>query len=178
MNKLKALLAFTALLFTSNSMAELLPVLTLSPGSPQFSTSREFNPAYPAWTYPAGDADGHDVWTFDLTAFDSNFPVSTDLTLGDYCCHQDDYNIYWDNVLLGNTGLAVQRLFEFDTTAAIHMLEIEWLNPIPGGSWYNIDIRVAGGPPVGSVVPVPAAAWLFGTALIGLLGIGKRRQTA
>ena len=30
----------------------------------------------------------------------------------------------------------------------------------------------------GKVVPVPAAVWLFGTALIGLVGIGKRRKPA
>jgi hypothetical protein len=29
-----------------------------------------------------------------------------------------------------------------------------------------------------SPVPVPAAVWLFGTALIGLIGFGKRRKTA
>jgi hypothetical protein len=29
-----------------------------------------------------------------------------------------------------------------------------------------------------SPVPVPAAIWLFGTALIGLIGFGKRRKTA
>jgi hypothetical protein len=29
-----------------------------------------------------------------------------------------------------------------------------------------------------SAVPVPAAVWLFGTALIGLLGFGKRRKAA
>ena len=28
-----------------------------------------------------------------------------------------------------------------------------------------------------SAVPVPAAVWLFGTALVGLLGFGKRRKT-
>jgi hypothetical protein len=27
-------------------------------------------------------------------------------------------------------------------------------------------------------VPIPAAVWLFGTALIGLVGFGKRRKTA
>ncbi len=27
-------------------------------------------------------------------------------------------------------------------------------------------------------VPLPAAAWLFGSALLGLLGLGRRRQTA
>ncbi len=29
-----------------------------------------------------------------------------------------------------------------------------------------------------SVVPIPAAIWLFGTALIGLVGFGKRRKAA
>ena len=29
-----------------------------------------------------------------------------------------------------------------------------------------------------SAVPVPAAIWLFGTALVGLVGFGKRRKTA
>jgi hypothetical protein len=29
-----------------------------------------------------------------------------------------------------------------------------------------------------SAVPVPAAIWLFGTALIGLIGFGKRRKVA
>jgi len=29
-----------------------------------------------------------------------------------------------------------------------------------------------------SAVPVPAAVWLFGTALVGLFGFGKRRKTA
>ncbi|MDH3218273.1 MAG: VPLPA-CTERM sorting domain-containing protein [Gammaproteobacteria bacterium] len=29
-----------------------------------------------------------------------------------------------------------------------------------------------------SAVPLPAAVWLFGTALIGLVGLGKRRKTA
>jgi hypothetical protein len=29
-----------------------------------------------------------------------------------------------------------------------------------------------------SAVPVPAAIWLFGSALVGLIGFGKRRKTA
>ena len=29
-----------------------------------------------------------------------------------------------------------------------------------------------------SAVPVPAAVWLFGTALIGFIGYGKRRKVA
>ena len=33
-------------------------------------------------------------------------------------------------------------------------------------------------PPPMNPVPVPAAVWLFGTALIGLIGFGKRRKAA
>jgi len=29
-----------------------------------------------------------------------------------------------------------------------------------------------------SPVPVPAAVWLFGTALIGMIGFGRRRKAA
>jgi len=32
--------------------------------------------------------------------------------------------------------------------------------------------------PAPSAIPVPAAVWLFGTALIGLVGFGKRRKAA
>lgn len=50
---------------------------------------------------------------------------------------------------------------------------------------YSSEIRLLGNNASGlaagidnykaSVVPVPAAVWLFGTALLGLLGLGKRR---
>jgi hypothetical protein len=41
------------------------------------------------------------------------------------------------------------------------------------------DIRTNGfPPPPPSAVPVPAAVWLFGTTLIGLVGFGKRRKAA
>jgi len=42
-----------------------------------------------------------------------------------------------------------------------------------GGSWsYTIDINVAEVP-----VPIPAAAWLLGSSLIGLLGIRRRNRS-
>ena len=39
-------------------------------------------------------------------------------------------------------------------------------------SWYDTAHRDT------TVVPVPAAVWLFGSALIGLIGLGKRRKAA
>ena len=42
----------------------------------------------------------------------------------------------------------------------------------------NLDLRFRVSPLSVSAVPIPAAAWLFGTALIGLVGLGKRRKAA
>jgi hypothetical protein len=42
--------------------------------------------------------------------------------------------------------------------------------PVPTGGDYVLNVSV-------SAVPIPAAAWLFGSGLIGLAGL-KRRQKA
>jgi hypothetical protein len=49
-----------------------------------------------------------------------------------------------------------------------------------GSSYYsNLELsRISGVSPSVSAVPAPAAAWLFGTALIGLVGFSKRRKAA
>lgn len=152
--------------------AETLPVLVLTPSSNSFSTSAEFNSTYPARTY----GDDNDIWTFDLTAFDHNYLVSIDLTLGDYCCDADNYELFWDGSSIGETGIAVQKLFELDVSAAIHTLEIDWLNPIRGGSWYNISIEATQSTIPTSAVPVPAAVWLMGSGLVGLLGFSRKSK--
>ena len=52
------------------------------------------------------------------------------------------------------------------------------------GNWYvNVHTANFGGGEIrgqvlANVVPVPAAIWLFGTALIGLVGFGRRRKAA
>ena len=48
---------------------------------------------------------------------------------------------------------------------------------LAGGEQSDWDnVRLNGTPP--GAVPIPAAVWLFGTALIGLIGFGKRRKAA
>jgi MSHA biogenesis protein MshQ len=45
------------------------------------------------------------------------------------------------------------------------------------GAATNVDIDIDGNPMVSpSAVPVPAAAWLFGSALIGLAGVARRKK--
>jgi len=63
------------------------------------------------------------------------------------------------------------------------------LTPTPSfsGLWddvYTSEVRILGGPRMvagidnytASVVPVPAALWLFGSGLIGLIGIARRKK--
>jgi hypothetical protein len=48
-------------------------------------------------------------------------------------------------------------------------------NPFEGIQ-YEFDIY--GNDPLISVVPVPAAVWLFGSGLLGLIGISRRKKAA
>ncbi len=51
----------------------------------------------------------------------------------------------------------------------------------PGGLLLGLDAYVAEVVPIAqaiSPVPIPAAGWLFGTALIGLVGFSKRKKAA
>ena len=46
--------------------------------------------------------------------------------------------------------------------------------PFPG---FNAAFELTGAGLV-SAVPVPAAVWLFGSGLVGLAGVARRRKTA
>lgn len=62
----------------------------------------------------------------------------------------------WNDISLGNVG------------AGAHFIQI-LLEDSGGATWYfNPSIT-------GTAVPVPAAAWLFGSGLLGLMGLGRGR---
>ncbi len=89
---------------------------------------------------------------------------------------------YLNNVLLSTINLVGDGdgyTHEFLSLAALGAIDKLLLNPTsdPGGIGYdNFSFDVSAVPV--SAVPVPAAVWLFGTALIGLIGFGKRRKAA
>ena len=56
--------------------------------------------------------------------------------------------------------------------------KVFWNQVSPFHQFDNLVINPSVVPSPPSAVPVPAAVWLFGTALIGLIGFGKRRKTA
>ncbi len=58
---------------------------------------------------------------------------------------------------------------------ATNKYNLNWVSQIKGGPFGGV---VAYWHIEGTVVPVPAAAWLFGSGLMALLGLGKRRKFA
>ena len=66
----------------------------------------------------------------------------------------------------------VETLFDFNGNSVLKLVALD-----PNVSIF-FDGRYAVYDPVSTpAIPVPAAVWLFGTALIGLLGLGKRKKS-
>ena len=76
---------------------------------------------------------------------------------------------------LGLTNSDVSSNFShniFDDDFGMNIVDVD-----RSGQILSLATRSVIDPNLG-VVPVPAAAWLFATALIGLVGFGKRRKAA
>jgi hypothetical protein len=57
-------------------------------------------------------------------------------------------------------------------------LNVRFVTAFLTGSNQQVDFQNMGFTAEASVVPVPAAAWLFGSGLLGLVGIARRRRAA
>lgn len=132
---------------------------------------------------------GHDVWGYSATVLSATFGTKTwtdaDIVLLNFQGGIDDSQLFLDAELgTGTPTLASFRLqndgFAFFGVRACGLtcdilqgLEIRDFNGGILGSTNdfvtarNYDISV-------SAVPVPAAIWLFGAALIGFIGMGRR----
>jgi hypothetical protein len=74
---------------------------------------------------------------------------------------------------VGNFGTTGWSTYSFVATANFTNLVFVLSNAMDwsvDSSLYIDNVTV-------SNTPIPAAAWLFGSALTGLVGVGKRRQT-
>jgi hypothetical protein len=119
--------------------AELLGTFSITPGSPHFEAHNGFNNGH---TH-VGDPD---IWSFDFSSFATS-QVSITLKVDDfYTPYPDDYNLYWDGSLLGNTISPYDgHVFNFNTASAQHSLLVEYANiqavsnPAHfGGSYYDL----------------------------------------
>jgi len=90
-------------------------------------------------------------------------------------------------ILPNNVGAASDRYLVPGeiTIGALTLVENSSQGLLSGGTWVlnSVGPFLATGAPVvatatftGNLVPVPAAVWLFGTALIGFVGYSRRRK--
>lgn len=74
----------------------------------------------------------------------------------------EPFNPYWSNTEV-SVGSSLARLFSFQTG-----VNLTYDKNLPTSAWavHNGDV---------GAVPVPAALWLFGSGLMGLVGVAKRK---
>ena len=108
----------------------------------------------------------------DGPSITQNLSITGDLTIIDSEIHTwegvtsfDLTGSGWDDV--NHIGLQLQNNLSAYTFADGETAWIE--KKITGGS---IDLSIAT-----TVIPVPAAAWLFGSGLLGLVGVARRKKT-
>lgn len=141
--------------------------------SPHISGGRLLNSSDPADisnNYPTEDIirfdfnSGIDALTLDMYWASDPGSESTGVTVSSFDKHGN---------LLQQFGYLddLHAIYNFDSTEAIYALETDTnLLPSRGSWWYGIN-SISTTP-----VPVPAAAWLFGSALVGIVGVKRRKR--
>jgi hypothetical protein len=105
-------------------------------------------------------------------AFDSNPALTNGCEDADSCRIVTPFKALGNDVLLAGLTNTADGPGQTDAVFPGVFIRSRASGPIPDSSetfavWSSV-----------SAVPVPAAIWLFGTALIGLVGFGKRRKVA
>lgn len=95
---------------------------------------------------------------------------STDLTGGNLSGSDSFTSVSPFDLLAGSGGaLALTGL----SVSIGDVIALEFISPTSFATFNGVDLTVTA--LTASAVPVPAAFWLFGTALIGLVGLSKRK---
>ncbi len=118
---------------------------------------------------PSGDITGSTL-TLDLSAWTvSIFPASEGMNAGSSSDLLPD--IFCDNAVVPRCNTPITTIYDATTGA----FTANWTSYIRSGALPGAEItwNVTG---YASVVPVPAAVWLFSSGLIGLVGFARRRK--
>ena len=81
----------------------------------------------------------------------------------------------WDGISLANTQMATLTLTALEEgDVSLGLFEDEWSPMVSLTTFVRIpDVQVSGADV--QIVPVPAAIWLFGSGLLGLIGLSRRQ---
>ncbi len=145
----------------------------LATGSTQFVAGQSFNALDNGATKINGQALNINTDAGDLANFAANnttFVVDGDTNIG----HHGAANSLWNSPLGHNPNTAYGDLVDFQMTDIADFTS-STASTFAGQWQLDGDSLTYGAAP--AVVPVPAAVWLFGSALFGMAGI-KRRQVA
>ncbi|HUT40260.1 MAG TPA: VPLPA-CTERM sorting domain-containing protein [Gammaproteobacteria bacterium] len=117
------------------------------------------------------------LYHFDLAGW-----ANTDYTINGVSVFSNTAMLFSENNVLveGDSSGPGHTAFDFATPLSAQQLviEIDFSN-ILTGSQDNIgidNIRFGQNPP--ALIPIPATAWLFGSGLLGLIGISRRKKAA
>lgn len=112
----------------------------------------------------------------------SNVAISGPDISGDYTATNQDSPV--DTLTLTSTKQFILAVTDgsvwyadtfVDCTVGVNACDVKFGDT---GVVFQVDVNKAGETPTtpAGVVPVPAAVWLFGSGLLGLIGIGRRKR--
>jgi len=128
------------------------------------------------WTYALGDFENGSGQFIDLSIpwYDSVIygAPNTNIGLGsiEFTFPGNYHDLGLDLTLFLLSPLSSDQTAVIDTTRSIF--------DIQNGLSRKGHVMSGGISPSSSVIPVPAAMWLFGSGLLGLIGIARRRKAA
>ncbi len=99
-----------------------------------------------------------------------NYPGTTPTGWGEGIfsgAHDVSLTNIFENGITGSVGNDFAELVFNDLAAGWYTLYVGGTNDASLGGFYDINV---------STVPIPAAAWLFGSALLGLVGVARRKS--
>jgi hypothetical protein len=142
-----------------------------------------------SWTHNA-IASSFTTASLNISAFDVDFTSSGYLGERDMIQAYDTNTSTWLDLgyLSGANDIYSFTNFDLDYTTWVDEiqagLQVRMLIDLNDEGWYvtlaksvlTTDGEDAGNPNPGTTVPVPAAAWLFGSAMAGLIGLRRRKS--
>ena len=124
---------------------------------------------------------GGNLGYVSISGTDNQTFTAIDFLLGDGAIGSNDTNIQWETYLGGvlistGTEIGVEKgqIVGWSDTQGFDELRVaaQGSEPLPGfGNFQAIaidDLRA-------QVVPIPSAVWLFGSGLLGLIGVARRK---